>query len=91
MNYFTSCDEKRGYYLSVTPVKVSLNGAFRNESFMAFSGTKQLVTPAKMFSPKAFQNAQEQAKTMVDNLINQVCEKNGINKVGEETPELIWK
>lgn len=50
MNYFTGNVDTRGLYLSVVPIEVSPDG--RMESFMAFSGYKQLVVPLKAFSAK---------------------------------------
>jgi hypothetical protein len=48
MNYFAGQVEKRGYYLSVTPVELG-DGWKR---YTAFSGTKVLLDEVKRFSQK---------------------------------------
>ena len=57
MNYFTSRVEQRGYYMSVSPVERTKRDGFVSESYMAFSGKKFLISPAKRKSQKAMENA----------------------------------
>lgn len=57
MNYFQGKNEARGYYYSVTPVKVSESSGFRTEQYTAFSGIKKLVLETKRKSDKGFQSA----------------------------------
>ena len=49
-NYFSGGSMKRGYYMGVTPVKVT--GTSR--SFMAFSGASCILEEAARFSQKRF-------------------------------------
>ena len=48
MNYFTSRDEPRGYYMSISPVK--RDGVC--ESYTAFTGLKNLILPVHRKSQK---------------------------------------
>lgn len=74
MNYFTYKDEKRGYYIAVSPVEKSGN----LESFIAFSGIKQLITEVKRQSEKAYLQAISEGEKLEKNLIDYVCTKNNI-------------
>lgn len=49
MNYFTYRESKRGYYVSVSPVKIEKHNGYETRSFVAFSGTKALLQEAKRF------------------------------------------
>lgn len=73
-NYFTGKEEKRGYYLSVTPV---FNNGFI-ESYTSFTGIKQLILPVNRKSGKARANAITEAEKHINTLINYVCTKNNI-------------
>lgn len=53
MNYFTSRNESRGYYLSVSPVERDRG----LESYTAFTGLKQLVLPVQRKSQKKMDEA----------------------------------
>jgi len=82
MNYFTSSVERRGIYVSVTPVERSADG--RWTSVTALSGVKALVAECARFSQKQLDS------TVVDpelqqKLIDHVLAKNGIvlKKTGE--------
>lgn len=74
MNYFTYKIEERGYYLSVVPVERG-NGM---EGFVAFSGIKQLILPVKRQSKKAEEESEKLYKDYLDQLVNHVLEKNGL-------------
>jgi hypothetical protein len=79
MNYFTSSNEKRGIYLSVSPVTRREN----SESYMGFSGVKKHLVDMARFSQKTFDNfvvTPEIEKELIDH----VCQKNGV-KVLEVT------
>jgi hypothetical protein len=52
-NYFTSRNEGRGYYISVSPVE--REGYF--ESYTAFTGLKQLILPVQRKSAKKMNEA----------------------------------
>lgn len=62
MNYYTSRNEERGYYLSVCPVRRTQIGNVISESYTAFSGVKTLILPVKRQSDKAYNLAVEMAK-----------------------------
>lgn len=74
MNYFTYKEEKRGYYLSVSPVEK--HGGM--ESYVGFSGIKQLVKGVARKSAKAEAEAEKIASEQVENLIAMVCGKHGL-------------
>jgi len=78
MNYFTSTNESRGIYLSVSPVnRTTHEGGLVSESFVAFSGIKKHLKDMARFSQKAFDNfvvSEEDKKHLID----YVCSKNGI-------------
>ena len=73
MNYFSATNEKRGIWVSVSPVTRKEN----SESYMGFSGSKKHLLDMNRFSQKTLDNF------TVDNLlekqiIDYVCEKNGL-------------
>lgn len=78
MNYFTYAQEKRGYYLSVSPVEHVERGGYTLESCTAFSGVKQLVKTVSRRSAKAEATAEENAKNYIGGLVRHVCQKNGL-------------
>lgn len=83
MNYFSNLAEKRGFYISVSPVERSehkgIGGAIIvNESYSAFSGTKRLIKEVKRNSEKGLNEAIEISKELENELIEHVCSKNGI-------------
>ncbi len=82
MNYFQGVCEKRGYYLSVTPVNIrkSEDGRTQSRSYTAFSGTKILLNEVKRQSEKEFARAKELAENEKEKLIKHVMEKNGIKE-----------
>ncbi len=73
-NYFTYKTEQRGYYLSVSPVEKSAH----MESYTAFSGVKVCVLPVSRKSKKAEENAEKLAADREKELIDFVCNKNGL-------------
>jgi hypothetical protein len=80
MNYFTSRNEARGYYLSVTPVQVERRAdGIIIESYSAFSGIKQLLIECKRKSNKTEEQAEQLAISKVFDLeeyvINQLKNK----------------
>ena len=78
-NYFTGTNEKRGIYLSVSPVTRGEN----SESYIGFSGIKKHLVDMARFSQKTFDNFVVTPETEKE-LIDYVCAKNGI-KVLEVT------
>lgn len=73
MNYFTSSNEKRGIYISVTPVTKGEN----SERFVGFSGTKSLLFEMKRFNQKTLDTIEVDAE-YEKQLIDHVCQKNNI-------------
>jgi hypothetical protein len=57
MNYFHGKEERRGYYLSVTPVEIEQRNGYQTESVLMFSGAKRLVLEVKRQSDKAYNQA----------------------------------
>lgn len=74
MNYFTGNAEKRGYYLSCSPVERTENSV----TFKAFSGVKQLMNEVKRKSKKQETIAIEKAHQEKQELLNMVAKKNGL-------------
>lgn len=80
MNYFTGREEKRGYYLSVSPIAKS-NGCI---SYIGFSGIKSLIKEVGRKSVKAEKEAENIVKntengiSALNNLVNQVLAKNNL-------------
>lgn len=59
-NYFTGNNERRGYYLSISPIEIkSLDGKFNCESYTAFTGYKFLLFEASRKSQKGMEKAIE--------------------------------
>jgi hypothetical protein len=82
MNYFTGGTQRRGLYLSVSPVSRSESGVFATESYTAFTGTKQLIKELKRFSDKALNEAAveifAEGNETREKLIKHVCNQNNI-------------
>jgi len=76
MNYFSYTEEKRGYWVSVTPQTVERGFV----STTAFSGTKQCIEEVKRFGQKKFDNLEVPQET-IDRLIEYVIEKNNLVRI----------
>lgn len=74
MNYFTGRQERRGYYLSISPV--TRNGIM--ESFTAYSGVKFLLKEVSRKSAKAEKQAEDLATELAPDYIDIVCRRNGV-------------
>lgn len=78
VNYFTGKAEKRGYWLSVTPVEIRQGVGYQSESYMAFSGYKQFLLEVGRQSNKAYNQAVELAKqfegSMKERVIDEVLQ-----------------
>ena len=70
--------EKRGYYIHVTPVKRETRDGYGLESFVAFTGYKQLVKEVTRKSAKAEAQAEAAAADIIDIMVERVCMKNGL-------------
>lgn len=69
---------KRGYYIHVTPVKREERYGCMIESFVAFTGYKQLVKEVTRKSAKAEAAAAEAAADILDIMVERVCRKNNL-------------
>lgn len=83
MNYFRGVNESRGFYLHVTPVKISsVKENIYTKQYAAFSGYKQLVLIVNRFSEKMENQAIQHAKDYYQMMIEKV-----LHKIREEYPE----
>lgn len=84
MSYFTGAQERRGYWLSVTPQKIEKtdtpNIVFRVST--AFTGTRALILETARKSSKAQAQALAIAPSREQELIAHVCAKNGLTVAG---------
>ena len=71
-NYFTNNIDRRGYYVSVTPVTKG-NGTI---SYTLFTGRKQLLLESSRYSEKQFAKAVEMSKDFEEELVNIVVTEN---------------
>ena len=69
---------KRGYYLHVTPVKRETRDGYALESFVAFTGVKQLLKEVTRKSAKAEAAAETIAKNYLHSMVEYVCDTNNI-------------
>ena len=78
MNYFTSNNEKRGYYFGIMPEEYSESGI---KTYAGFSGVKTCILEVKRQSKSAY----EKAKAMFDKYENEYlqafCNKKGYTLV----------
>lgn len=78
-NYFTYKQEKRGYYISVTPVTYQNKNGTITEGFSAFSGIKLLLKEVSRKSAKAEKEATEKGLKLMEKLIIIVCNDNNLS------------
>lgn len=76
-NYFTYRQERRGYYVSVTPVERINHGAYYSEKMVAFTGYKQLVKEVARKSNKAAQEALQQSENVINAIVDLLCKQCG--------------
>lgn len=69
---------KRGYYIHVTPVKRENRDGYALESFVAFTGYKQLIKEVARKSAKAEAAAEAEAADIIDIMVSRVCQKNNL-------------
>ena len=72
LNVFTYRDERRGYYLSVSPIRMERG----METYKAFSGLKSCVPPVSRKSAKAEANAVALVDEALEDLLPIVCHRN---------------
>lgn len=84
ISYFSGCSRKRGYYLSITPVKVE--GAFT--SVTAFSGTCDLLEEVSRYAERRLQEHAQRVRNLpiYQTLIELVQAKNGMKLAAEAGP-----
>lgn len=84
ISYFSGSSRKRGYYLSITPVKVE--GAFT--SVRAFSGTCDLLEEVSRYAERRLQEHAQRVRNLpiYQKLIEHVQAKNDIKLAAEAGP-----
>lgn len=84
MNYFTGTNERRGLYLSVSPVERRVyEGGGCSEGFVAFTGIKKCVKEMARFNQKQLDTFVVDKADMTQ-LIDHVIEKNNLEVLKEE-------
>ena len=83
-NPFTGGKENRGYYLAVTPIKREIFEGITLESVVCFSGAKLCLKEAARRSEKTQREAESLAPTMWSELLQYVCNKNGLEVLGND-------
>ena len=77
-NMLSYTTERRGYYLSVSPIRRVNYGGVTMEQYTAFTGTKMLLKEVARKSKKAEAEAEQLAVENMDSLIEYVCKDNGL-------------
>lgn len=77
-NYFTGEPKKRGYYVSVTPVKKWTQNGVKMESFVAFTGFSKLIKEVSRKSKAAEMESRVLSETMIFDMISTVCAARGL-------------
>lgn len=77
-NCFTHKSEPRGYYLSVSPVKVETINGVKFESYTAFSGVKICLLEVSRKSKKAEEAAEKIAEEKECDLLGYICQRYGL-------------
>lgn len=81
MNYFSGNTERRGFYLSVSPVERTNHGnGIVSESYMAFSGTKKLILETSRYSKKSEQESEKLVEDEIPTLVDYVVKQNQLSK-----------
>ena len=75
MNMFTYRNDPRGYWVSVTPVRVERNMVEE----CPMDGLKMFLLGVSRASKKAEADASAMMDTVKENMVRRVCEKNGID------------
>lgn len=77
MNYFNYKEEKRGLYLSVSPLEIEKSGGCICTKYTGFSGVKVLIKEMKRFSQKQLNECMPEQE-IVQRLLDSVCTQQGI-------------
>lgn len=76
-NYYSGREEKRGYYIGVTPVHLEDNGHYIIETSVAWTGIKDCILEVKRKSSKAEKQAMDlMTDEFIDSYINHVIRMN---------------
>ena len=73
MNYFTSRNEERGYYFSITPQTRDRGFV----SYTGFSGAKTCVLPVTRQSKKNFETAKSKFNDYINDYLKDFCDRYG--------------
>lgn len=79
INYFTSRNEQRGYYFSITPQTRERNFV----TYAGFSGAKTCVLPVTRQSKKSFETAKSKFNDYIDSYLKDFCDENGYTIIDE--------
>jgi hypothetical protein len=77
INYFTSCNERRGFYVSVSPYQIRKYDIGSSRGYTAFTGIKQFIKEKVKFSQKDLDTLIIDEDT-INNMIKHVVEKNNL-------------
>lgn len=77
MNYATYEVQKRGLYLSVSPLKITETGVMQCTEYLGFSGNNMLIKELKRFSRKQLDECAPDVET-IQAVLDIVCDRNGI-------------
>lgn len=78
MNYFTGRPNKRGFYVSCTPVKKEDRGGYGMESTILGSGYKQLCKEVTRRTKKAEAEAEAVAEVLYGAIVDRICREEGL-------------
>ena len=84
MNYWTYKQDGRGYYLSVTPVERTQHNGYMTEGYTMGSGVKMLIKEVNRKSAKVAAEAEVLAQPHIQELIDYICNKEGVEVINEE-------
>ena len=76
-----TCHMIRGYYLSVTPVRRVDRGGYAMIEYCPFDGKSVLVKSVSRRSAKSDKEASDIAFAILDDVVADVCKKNGIDRL----------
>ena len=84
MNWFTGQPNKRGYYVSCTPVFKEDKGGYGMESTTLGSGYKQLCKEVTRQTKKAAAEAEAIAEKLYEAIVQRICREEGLTIKEEE-------
>lgn len=87
MNYFTYRESERGYYASVSPIRIEKHDGYETRSFVAFSGRKSFMEGARRFSQQKLERLALQTNVntpMVRQMLDEILTEGGLTIVESE-------